>query len=99
MMELVRLGDVIIQSNQRHALTKLIKEYRLCKLITRKEELAKRLKKETHFSTKAYYISLKDLHNVYHYLSVSNAKGLLNDAHQCIGIFLGEIDIRECNYE
>lgn len=95
-MELVRLGDVIIQPNARHALTKLIKEYRLCKLITRKEELSKRFKKETHFKTKTYYISLEDLHNVYHYLSVNNAKGLLNDARECIGIFLGEIDVKEC---
>lgn len=95
-MELVRLGDVIIQPNQRHALTKFIKEYRLCKLIIRKEELAKRLKKETHFSTKTHYISLEDLQNVYHRLSVSNVKGYLNDARESIGIFLGEIDIREC---
>lgn len=94
-MELARLSDVVIHPNQRQALTKFIKEYRLCKLITRKEELAKRFKKETHFSTKTYYISFEDLKNVYHYLSVSNAKGLLNEARECIGIFLGEIDVKD----
>lgn len=91
-MELVRLGDVIIQSDPRHALTKLIREYRLGKLIMRKESLK-------NFGTKAYYISLEDLQNAYHYLSVSGVKGYLNDARESIGIFLGEIDVKECNYE
>lgn len=94
-MELVRLGDIIIQPNARQALTKFIKEYRLGKLIFMKDKIPTRFKKETNFTTKTYYISFEDLQNVYHRLSVSNLNENLNNARQSIGIFLGEIDIKE----
>lgn len=97
-MELVKLGDVVIQPNQRKILTDTIKERKLCKLVIRRETI-QTSKKETNLATRSAYISVSDLQKVYERLKYESKKELLKGAVESIGIFLGEIDIKECNYE